>query len=117
MNKSDIERWMLAPVEPTFQMSEAMGVPWEQGDGFPTRWKAALAASPKHPELKLVYQARVLGPEHLSARSNYTWEDISEEEYIRENKYGSADTRVIYLANVLPTPPIRRKTNLNKGES
>ena len=41
--------WKLVPVEPTYQMSEAMGVKWEQGDGFPARWKAALAAAPTPP--------------------------------------------------------------------
>ena len=44
-----MNRWKRVPVEPTYQMSEAMGVKWEQGDGFPARWKAALAVAPTPP--------------------------------------------------------------------
>ncbi|MCY0771775.1 hypothetical protein OWK27_03455 [Enterobacter cloacae complex sp. 2022EL-00788] len=37
--------WVLVPVEPTYQMCEAMGMPWER-PRFPDRYKAMLAAAP-----------------------------------------------------------------------
>lgn len=40
--------WVLVPVEPTYQMAEAFGVPWESGDGFPQRWQALISSSPKY---------------------------------------------------------------------
>jgi len=38
--------WKLVPLEPTYQMCEAGQFKWEQGEGFPTRYRAMLAASP-----------------------------------------------------------------------
>lgn len=38
--------WVLAPVEPTYQMCEAMGLPWES-PRFPDRYKAMIAAAPQ----------------------------------------------------------------------
>lgn len=38
--------WVLVPVEPTYQMCEAMGLPWES-PRFPDRYKAMLAAAPQ----------------------------------------------------------------------
>lgn len=37
--------WVMVPVEPTYQMCEAMGLPWER-PRFPDRYKAMLAAAP-----------------------------------------------------------------------
>lgn len=42
--------YALVPVEPTYQMCEAMGLPWES-PRFPDRYKAMIAAAPK-PEVK-----------------------------------------------------------------
>ncbi|MDU7342612.1 hypothetical protein [Enterobacter sp.] len=36
--------WVMVPVEPTYQMCEAMGLPWES-PRFPDRYKAMLAAA------------------------------------------------------------------------
>ncbi len=36
----------MVPVEPTYQMCEAMGLPWE-GPRFPDRYKSMLAAAPQ----------------------------------------------------------------------
>lgn len=38
--------WVLVPVEPTYQMCEAMGLPWES-PRFPDRYKAMIAAAPQ----------------------------------------------------------------------
>ncbi|HDW0019247.1 TPA: hypothetical protein RKX89_002359 [Enterobacter ludwigii] len=38
--------YALVPVEPTYQMCEAMGMPWER-PRFPDRYKAMIAAAPK----------------------------------------------------------------------
>lgn len=38
--------WVLVPIEPTYQMCEAMGLPWES-PRFPDRYKAMIAAAPK----------------------------------------------------------------------
>lgn len=38
--------WVMVPVEPTYQMCEAMGLPWE-GPRFPDRYKSMLAAAPQ----------------------------------------------------------------------
>lgn len=37
--------WVMVPVEPTYQMCEAMGLPWES-PRFPDRYKAMIAAAP-----------------------------------------------------------------------
>lgn len=37
--------WVLVPIEPTYQMCEAMGLQWES-PRFPDRYKAMLAAAP-----------------------------------------------------------------------
>ena len=36
----------IVPVEPTYQMCEAGGFKWEAGEGFPTKYRAMLAAAP-----------------------------------------------------------------------
>jgi hypothetical protein len=36
----------MVPVEPTYQMCEAMGLPWER-PRFPDRYKAMIAAAPQ----------------------------------------------------------------------
>ncbi|WP_435362574.1 hypothetical protein [Enterobacter hormaechei] len=38
--------WVLVPIEPTYQMCEAMGLPWES-PRFPDRYKAMIAAAPQ----------------------------------------------------------------------
>lgn len=38
--------WVLVPVEPTYQMCKAMGLPWEI-PRFPDRYKAMIAAAPR----------------------------------------------------------------------
>ncbi|HCL6769362.1 TPA: hypothetical protein N2R18_002324 [Enterobacter hormaechei] len=38
--------WVMVPVEPTYQMCEAMGLPWES-PRFPERYKAMIAAAPR----------------------------------------------------------------------
>ena len=35
--------WVLVPIEPTYQMCEAMGLPWES-PRFPDRYKAMIEA-------------------------------------------------------------------------
>ncbi|MFT2166399.1 hypothetical protein ACMV58_21735 [Citrobacter freundii] len=42
--------WVLVPVEPTYQMCEAMGLPWES-PRFPDRYKAMIAAAPHFREI------------------------------------------------------------------
>lgn len=37
--------WVAVPIEPTYQMCEAMGLPWES-PRFPDRYKAMIAAAP-----------------------------------------------------------------------
>jgi hypothetical protein len=44
VNAPPLGGWTLVPVEPTYQMAEAMGVKWEAGEGFPTRYKAMLSS-------------------------------------------------------------------------
>lgn len=39
--------WVMVPKEPTYQMCEAMGLPWES-PRFPERYKAMIAAAPQH---------------------------------------------------------------------
>jgi|GEM_PF-2443995 len=38
--------WKLVPIEPTYEMSKAIGLPWEFPP-FPLRWKRILEAAPK----------------------------------------------------------------------
>jgi len=38
--------WVMVPVEPTYQMCKAMGLPWES-PRFPDRYKAMIATAPK----------------------------------------------------------------------
>lgn len=38
--------WQLVPIEPTYQMSEAIGLPWEHPP-FPLRYARMIAAAPK----------------------------------------------------------------------
>lgn len=40
------EGWVAVPVEPTYQMCEAMGLPWES-PRFPDRYKSMLSAAPQ----------------------------------------------------------------------
>ncbi|EHN8835954.1 hypothetical protein I4B30_000846 [Enterobacter hormaechei] len=42
--------WVLVPIEPTYQMCEAMGLPWES-PRFPDRYKAMIAAAPHFREI------------------------------------------------------------------
>lgn len=42
--------WVLVPVEPTYQMCEAMGLPWES-PRFPDRYRAMIAAAPHFREI------------------------------------------------------------------
>ncbi|HHI0407256.1 TPA: hypothetical protein ACP4PI_000305 [Escherichia coli] len=42
--------WKLVPLEPTYQMCEAMGLPWES-PRFPDRYKAMIAAAPDFREI------------------------------------------------------------------
>ena len=42
--------WVAVPIEPTYQMCEAMGLPWES-PRFPDRYKAMLAAAPNFREI------------------------------------------------------------------
>lgn len=42
--------WAMVPVEPTYQMCEAMGLPWES-PRFPDRYKAMIAAAPHFREI------------------------------------------------------------------
>lgn len=38
--------WVLVPIEPTYQMCEAMGLPWES-PRFPDRYRAMIASAPQ----------------------------------------------------------------------
>lgn len=38
--------WQLVPIEPTYEMSKAIGLPWGFPP-FPLRWKRILEAAPK----------------------------------------------------------------------
>lgn len=42
--------WVMVPVEPTYQMCEAMGLPWES-PRFPDRYMAMIAAAPDFREI------------------------------------------------------------------
>ena len=42
--------WVAVPIEPTYQMCEAMGLPWE-GPRFPDRYKAMISAAPHFREI------------------------------------------------------------------
>jgi len=40
------EGWVAVPIEPTYQMCEAMGMPWDR-PRFPDRYKSMIAAAPQ----------------------------------------------------------------------